>query len=711
MFRKMFILKLMYATEKNIITYILPQNMHFRCDTHILNNDQKLISNSICSSDKDNKFSTVKIYNTNCFPFLDTKNIIVNKKSINNNYEHQQYKNSINLNFMQNCKKSNTQLNINQLQIPKNNQPTSLKTIKSSIKSAKILKKCIKLALQQINLSKTLNIDKNKFRKISSEIYSLLTKKIHCYNKIHQKSSSKSESLSTFSKNHSFLIIKKHENNVKTHLNIACNSNDLFKNIKSTNQITHLLNLNSNKLKTTKTPFIKQKNIAQDFLFIPDKDKQKVYSSLENSNKVIEFKTNKKINLKNQVFFVPKKRLKTSFLLNNTKNIVLQNPHLKSSKNNNLKSKIYKKLELTKNKQGFKYKRNERIKLLQSNNLETTTCIGIKTLKKSLYSLENTNKSNLSVPFSLDFSKYAIHDYTNCKNICIYDSEDNHEEEDIIPAVKQNFKPSLYKEKKCIPVHKDANLIKILNTKNEFPTINWMTLKDSNYDIKKLPDGLSFSPGWRNYKISEKPMSKSKKKDYFLIKICAEYNLEKYFTLIFNMIRINTFTQKNRFIPFEICFHLICHHFCTVLNLGIGINCRVNKKSKYKKIINNKNYNKLFRSKQYWVKKAKVLHKNAKLRALKELKISHSSFTTKHLYNLLLLLTFNNPTTISFVFYVYHANFHNEIDLNLDYASKEKRNLIIQKRKILTVIIEKYSKYLDNAKKILKKRLQLLNLG
>ncbi|KAL6122243.1 hypothetical protein NUSPORA_00752 [Nucleospora cyclopteri] len=701
MFRKMFILKLMFATEKNIISYILPQNMHFRSDNQILNCDQKIFANNICFSDKDLKYSTVQINNTNCFLNLDKKNIIVNKNSLNSNYENQQCNHSNYPNLIQNYKNRNTKLNIIHPQSDyKNDQILSLKTIKSPIKLVEIFKKCINLSLQQINFLKTLNIDKNKFRKNSLEIYSLLTKKIDYYNKIHQRSLSKSGSLSTFPKKQSSLIIKKHENDIKTHLNTICNSRDLLKNIKSKKQISHLLDLNNNKLKTTKTPFIKQKNIAQDFLFIPDKDKQKAFSSLENSNKVIEFKTNKSTNLKNKEFIVP-----------NTKNIDLHNPHLKREKNDNLKSKIYKTLELTNKKQGFIYKINKQNKLLQSNNFETTTSIGIKTLEKALYSLENKNNRNLSIPFSLDYSKYAIHDYTNSKNICIYDSEDNHEEEDIIPAVKQNFKPSLYKEKKCIPVHKDANFIKVLNTENEFPTINWMTLKDSNYDIKKLPDGLSFSPGWRNYKISGKLMSKSKTKDFFLNLICAEYKLEKYFSLIFNMIRINTFTQKNRFVPFEICFHLICHHFCTVLNLGIGINCRVYKKSKYKKIINNKNYNKLFKSKQYWVNKAEILHKNAKLRALKELKISHSSFTAKHLYNLLLLLTFKNPTTISFVFYVYHATLYTEIDLNLEFVSKDKWGLMIQKRKILTIIIEKYSKYLHNAKKILFKRLQLLNLG
>ncbi|KAL6121249.1 hypothetical protein NUSPORA_01867 [Nucleospora cyclopteri] len=283
-------------------------------------------------------------------------------------------------------------------------------------------------------------------------------------------------------------------------------------------------------------------------------------------------------------------------------------------------------------------------------------------------------------------------------------SDEIYEEESFRPKKGDIFKPDIVESKKFIPLHKDANQICLFNNNYNFLFRNWMILKDSDNEEKQFPLGFSFSPGWHKTRTPYKPMFKTKIKDPILVSICIEYGLEKYFTLIFNMVRINTFSEKNRYITFEVCFHLICHNLCTKWNLGKGKNCNVNTTFNLDVLISNEKFYELFKTKKYWLKKAKTLLNHAKIRAFNELQISESSFNAKHLYNLLLLIITENPKTVAFTCYVYHATIKTEVDHNLNDVLPEKRYSVIEKRRILFKICEKYKTYMKNAHKILNNR-------
>ncbi|KAL6121260.1 hypothetical protein NUSPORA_01851 [Nucleospora cyclopteri] len=331
------------------------------------------------------------------------------------------------------------------------------------------------------------------------------------------------------------------------------------------------------------------------------------------------------------------------------------------------------------------------------------------------------NEKPLSeIEINLEFSETSVYCYKNYMlNLCYgslvnddnKDNKSSDSEEDNI-CEKEIFKPQLnkkleqkvYQTKQCILIHKSADEITILNQTIDFLNMHWIELEDSKDVQKNFPKGFSFCPGWRKSRLYLKSMFRNKIKDPILLFICKAYSLESYFTLILNMIRINTYSIKNRKISFEVCFHLCCYHFCTVWNLGKGKNIKLGSKIIHYKYINNKNFYKLYKSKEYWIKKAEQIYIKIEKKAINKLGISKTSFTSKHLYNFLLLIPFQNANTVAFVSYVYHATDVLEIDGNLKYFPKDRIDSVIRKRKILLKIAEKYVLYITHARQILYKK-------
>ncbi|KAL6121869.1 hypothetical protein NUSPORA_01149 [Nucleospora cyclopteri] len=297
---------------------------------------------------------------------------------------------------------------------------------------------------------------------------------------------------------------------------------------------------------------------------------------------------------------------------------------------------------------------------------------------------------------------YAFNLKNECDNSSEYcsdsntDSDEKYEEEEFLPNPHEIYESKLYSTKKFVRIYKDANSIGIFNSDSYFKKKFIVTFFNSENDEKNFPDGFSFSSGWHKYRTFYIIQNKSKFKNSFLLLICKEYKLEKYFSLIFNMIRTNTYTLKNSCNSFCYFFHLICYHLCTKWNLGIGKNCKANKYCKNNEDINNKKYFTTFKTKEFWYKKANNIFDYAKKRALKELEISESSFTVTHLYNLLLFHIPFNPKTIAFICFVHHATIPHELDNNLNNIQKKYWDSAITKRKILKKINSKYKQHMYN---------------
>ncbi|KAL6120823.1 hypothetical protein NUSPORA_02378 [Nucleospora cyclopteri] len=592
-----------------------------------------------------------------------------------------------------------------------NNQKNVKIKSKKLFTTKKPIKKCIKLADHQLDLIKKSNIMKNQFRTISIKILFLLKTQINFHKQLFPYNYRRIEYSNLPS-------IKKSFHSNETPINIAFTNlknlsikQNLSKSIQSGNFC--LKNFNTDKSEHTQK---KYRNISQNVLNLTENNKPDVFLCHNDLKNCAELKKSKSQNpgkTKVEIFkeFYDTSILNTyNFNKPNPKEITQLNSHKKHTNNYNLELIIQNKSNFyNKDKQHSletKYQCNK-VETIQPSIKPESFCSKMSTYP--LYRINKKNNTELVEPHPSDVHYYGVLSGKKSDCIDIYDSEDNYEDEDLTPSSNRIFKPSLFEKKKHIPFHKNANLIDIFNDEKDFLQINWITLKNSKNDIKILPEGLSFSPGWRPHKIFHKKMLTNRKKDFFLLQICKTYKLKYHFSIIFNMIRVNTFSKKNNFISFEICYHLICHHFCTVFNLGLGINCKIYKRSKFRGFINNKNYHKLFKTKKYWVDKAIFLHEKAKKRALRDFQITRSSFTPKHLYNFLIFLAGHNSSTIAFVSYVYHATIFSEIDFNLEWVDQEKRSLVIEKRKILTIIIEKYSKYMDSAKKILNYRLKWNN--
>ncbi|KAL6121861.1 hypothetical protein NUSPORA_01157 [Nucleospora cyclopteri] len=370
---------------------------------------------------------------------------------------------------------------------------------------------------------------------------------------------------------------------------------------------------------------------------------------------------------------------------------------------------------------------NESQKIAQEisvpNNNDNSTCIQqlnitdilqtYKTDKSDLQKLNDLNEDQLlNIPLNLyDTSDSDTKDSVEPINEKInYGDLSSGENEDIvifeeakydgIYKVKNYEDPdevSLYNQKKLIHKHRDAQNTSILTTEIDFITQRWILLENSQHDITKLPVGMSFSPGWHRHNSIYRKLLNSKVKNSYYERICKNYELKNYYSLILTMMKVNTCTKKNKFISMKICFHLICFHLCTAFNLGCGKNIKIDKSNSFWNYINTKNYQILFKTKQYWMFQAEILHNYARDKAKKELDITESSFTPSHLFNILHLISKNDPYRVSFVCFVYHASIESELDKNLSEVSQRVKDEVIIKRKKLFKIKREYSKYVKIA--------------
>ncbi|KAL6120969.1 hypothetical protein NUSPORA_02196 [Nucleospora cyclopteri] len=280
------------------------------------------------------------------------------------------------------------------------------------------------------------------------------------------------------------------------------------------------------------------------------------------------------------------------------------------------------------------------------------------------------------------------------------DNQSVSEEESFEDNTKEYSDPDpikLTSPRKLISCHKNANTTIWLTTKIDYLKKFWISIQDSDDDLKDCPQGFSFSPGWQKYHLNRKYIVFKKAKLKNFLNICQYYGLETYFSLIHNLIWANTFSKKNNMISLDICFHLICYHFCTKYGLGKGSQIKVDTKLKFHKTINNNNFYKLFKTEEYWNKKAENLFEKVKEKAMLELGITESSFKKIYLYNLLNLIQPSNPTRVAFVFYVYHGTKESELDLNLNKLTSDEKNAMIEKRKILYRIKSEYKLYFARA--------------
>ncbi|KAL6121246.1 hypothetical protein NUSPORA_01871 [Nucleospora cyclopteri] len=334
--------------------------------------------------------------------------------------------------------------------------------------------------------------------------------------------------------------------------------------------------------------------------------------------------------------------------------------------------------------------------------------------KKKINTAKNKRKKSIDLNPNIDKKKsfcskdllYLI-DCVSLKNktqnIIITDNED---ENDYLSVFKEYPEPNenlLYNPKKLILHHKNAKDVALYCNKINFLKKSWIYIYGSENDIKIYPQNVPpFDPGWNNYKIKFNEIICVRIKQGILFKICEEYKLSKYYSLIVNMIQTNTCNKNNSNLTIDLLFHIICYHFCTAYDLGEGKNYKINPDHHFYNYINNENFNKIFKPEAYWIEKAKFLFECAKEKALRELKISESSFNAFHLYNVLHLIKIKNPLRVAYVFYVFHASNRLELDCNL-YRTLEVTDWytqIIEKRKTLYKIQSEYYDYVYTARSV-----------
>ncbi|KAL6120775.1 hypothetical protein NUSPORA_02443 [Nucleospora cyclopteri] len=295
-------------------------------------------------------------------------------------------------------------------------------------------------------------------------------------------------------------------------------------------------------------------------------------------------------------------------------------------------------------------------------------------------------------PYKINFSSLSSNECDDDeKKSC--DNEDEIEEFELYSS--HNFPQRLLWNVECNKVHRDSNQVSLFTSYFNFAEEKTaLTEKNS----LRLPPEFSFSPGWRHFHLKEIITHKNNKKDIMIQSTSKEYGLHKYTSIIYNIVRINTYSKINRSLPFILLFNLVCYNLCSKWDLGKGKNITIKQSFQYHRLINNKNFYRLFKTKTYWQNKAKILFEDGKARALKEFGITESSFKDWHLYNFLILLPLKNSKTISFVCYVFHAQNSWELDTNLVYVSKENMDLVINKRKKIIRVCDEYKKYIDNAR-------------
>ncbi|KAL6122382.1 hypothetical protein NUSPORA_00564 [Nucleospora cyclopteri] len=359
--------------------------------------------------------------------------------------------------------------------------------------------------------------------------------------------------------------------------------------------------------------------------------------------------------------------------------------------------------KITKNKSNLNTKQQATNVDMEEKLLNTSLFVPQHSEKKELHNSSNSRSNETNLEYNMFYGDLSSGEKEVEENIF---SEDEEESPYIIKNYPEPCYLILYNKKPCILKHEISDNLALLSTEIDFLQQYWMKLNNSENDIKILPEKMSFTPGWHKYKYLDHSMQNKKIKNPFCIQICQMYGLENYFSLIFNMIRINTYTKKNQYIYIHICFELILYHLCSKYNLGFGKNVKENYKSKYYKFINNKNYFRLFKTKEYWAKKAQWLYTKSKEKAFKDFGISQSNITPFYLYNVLHLIPTRNSLRVAFVCYIYYASKSLELDNNLMNVCFAEKKLIIEKRKRLYKVKQEFQSYMHCAKAVFSRRIQ-----
>ncbi|KAL6120795.1 hypothetical protein NUSPORA_02416 [Nucleospora cyclopteri] len=549
-----------------------------------------------------------------------------------------------------------------------------------SQKIAEILHRCINLSHKQIDILNRCYPDINNFKVILSEIYSLLIMLISLYKKLNNK-------IIKIPKKLDLCCMKKLQYQTNVFDNYF-SADTFFKKYNKNFQQFLILSLQLNKqISTLQNKLTESQNSTYIDSKIIENNKQLYQHFYEvDLKQLTNMKLDKSIL---QKCFEPgtSKNLVSLFFLNIDKKASIEDFQFyqKYSVIENSLQKIINKINLSITNQKFC---NDEI--IKSENMQTQTVI-----KNNLPYFSNENSKIANFLFSkADYKKSSSSSQTEFNEET--NSDEKYEDEDFRPKKNELYNVKIYLYDKCVFVHKNANLVSAFHKKYINIFKNLMKTENFEHEEKNFPKGFSFSPGWRKYKMLHYSTFTTKIKNPYLFSICTNYQLEKYFFLIFNMVRTNTYSEKNRYISYEYCFHLICFHLCTKWNLGIGKKCETSKNYVHHNILSNENFHKLFKTKKFWFIKARTLLENAKKRALKELQITKSTFAVEHLYNILLLLRLKNPKTVAFVCYVYHATVSSEVDHKLELEIKNMWYLIIEKRKIFFKISEVYSKIIKS---------------
>ncbi|KAL6122087.1 hypothetical protein NUSPORA_00900 [Nucleospora cyclopteri] len=599
-------------------------------------------------------------------------------------------------------------------------------TLKSLQKNIKPIPKCIKLSILQISLINKSELDKPKFRSITNKLHLLLRKKInlrqHFKLKKTQNSIKSIPTKSVLSSGTPINYSQKPRSKFQHFQKLEIQEYDEKNNQSNTNCSYIEKNMNENtfvsidnKLLNLHLPIFNsnsiydynvQKNILSNGNTmqtdkLPEASflnnyKEKLNTTVDSYSNQKEFISNMLIN--NDVYKSDQKKFsQTQNVFLNTEKITFQSVQLDTDYGSNEEQKTIIEDSFLIEKTHLKPSQNPTL----NNPNDNEDFKNNKNCKEKIVDLDDKNQNYIFL------GSLSVRN-DNDNEISDSNSSEIVEYESFEPSICEISTPKLYRTQKCIYCHRNANEVKLFNTYIDYLDIKHLQMKESINYVSKFPESFSFSHGWHKYRLSFRILNKNQFKPYILQNICKEYCLESYFLLILNLIKINTYSEKNRFVSTELCFHICCHHFCSKWNLGRKNNLQTKNNNIFSKFITNRNYNKLYKTKEYWFKKSELIFKKAEKRALEELGITSSTFTPFHLYNYLLILPFKNSNTVAFVCYVYHVSKKSEIDFNLKKISKEKKELIVQRRRILEKISQKYFKYKNNAKQIIFKEFKHL---
>ncbi|KAL6120801.1 hypothetical protein NUSPORA_02406 [Nucleospora cyclopteri] len=294
-----------------------------------------------------------------------------------------------------------------------------------------------------------------------------------------------------------------------------------------------------------------------------------------------------------------------------------------------------------------------------------------------------------------------------CMNI--YNSEDEDSENEFQLLFSHNLKS--YSKTKLIREHKDAKQVSLFIKTFNFTKLENVYMQNETNFCKYLPIKLKLSPGWNNYHLKELVAYKINVFDKGLKLICKNYDLEKYYLIIFNFVRYNTFTYKNSHLSFAVCFHIFCYHLCKTWDLGKGKNFQLDDNDNiYRHFIHETNFHKLFKTENYWLKKAEILLEKARIRALKDLGIEKSTMLVSHLYKFLLLLPFKNSYEVAYICYAYHATETKNMPYDSKTVSQKTYDIDSVKNRKLHQIVDAYNKNMHSARQIFAKKSKIFEI-